>query len=72
MTRSRRRAAAACMPCSEGDVLRMGEYRIQVHIDADGACPPPGTNTMAQMRVDNVTPLRAANQRHRSRGITQH
>jgi type VI secretion system protein len=45
----------------EGDVLRMGEYRILVHIEADGALPVPGTHTMAQMRVDNVTPLRAAN-----------
>lgn len=44
----------------DGDVLRMGEYRIRVDIDAEGASlPPPGTNTMAQMPVDNVVPLRA-------------
>ena len=44
----------------DGDVLRMGDYRIRVGIDADdGALPRPGTHTMAQMAVDNVVPLRA-------------
>jgi predicted component of type VI protein secretion system len=43
----------------DGDVLRMGEYRIRVHIDTDGALPTPGTNTMASMAIDNVVPLRA-------------
>ncbi|HYP80400.1 MAG TPA: type VI secretion system-associated FHA domain protein [Steroidobacteraceae bacterium] len=44
----------------DGDVLRMGEYRIRVGVDADdGALPRPGTHTMAQMAVDNVVPLRA-------------
>jgi len=43
----------------EGDVLRMGEYRIQVHIDDEPAAPAPGTNTMAQMSVEDVVPLRA-------------
>ncbi len=44
----------------DGDILRMGEYRIRVGVDADeGALPRPGTHTMAQMAVDNVVPLRA-------------
>jgi predicted component of type VI protein secretion system len=44
----------------DGDVLRMGEYRIRVGIDPDGdVLPPPGTNTMAAMAIDNVVPLRA-------------
>ena len=46
----------------EGDLLRMGEYRLRVHMDDEDAPPvpvPPGTNTMAQMAVDNVVPLRA-------------
>jgi predicted component of type VI protein secretion system len=44
----------------DGDILRMGEYRIRVTIDADiGQLPPPGTHTLAQMSVDNVVPLRA-------------
>lgn len=45
-----------------GDVLRMGEYRVQVTLDDEdesGPLPAPGTNTMAQMAVDNVVPLRA-------------
>ncbi|MEO6186317.1 MAG: type VI secretion system-associated FHA domain protein, partial [Steroidobacteraceae bacterium] len=41
------------------DVLRMGEYRIQVHIDEEGAQTSPGTGTMANMSVVNVMPLRA-------------
>jgi predicted component of type VI protein secretion system len=43
----------------EGDVLRMGEYRIRVHIDDEDSLQTPGTNTMARMPVDNVVPLRA-------------
>jgi len=44
----------------DGDVLRMGEYRIRASIDPDGGVlPPPGTNTMASMAIDNVVPLRA-------------
>jgi len=44
----------------DGDVLRMGEYRIRINIDSDdGTLPRPGTHTMAQMAVDNVVPLRA-------------
>ena len=44
----------------DGDILRMGEYRIRVGVDPDeGALPRPGTHTMAQMAVDNVVPLRA-------------
>jgi predicted component of type VI protein secretion system len=44
----------------DGDILRMGEYRIRVTIDAElGMLPPPGTHTLAQMSVDNVVPLRA-------------
>lgn len=44
----------------DGDLLRMGEYRIRVSIDADeGVLPPPSTGTLAQISVDNVVPLRA-------------
>jgi len=44
----------------DGDLLRMGEYRIRVFIDAEqGVLPPPGTGTLAQISVDNVVPLRA-------------
>jgi type VI secretion system FHA domain protein len=43
----------------EGDVLRMGEYRIRVHIVDDDALPSPGNSTMAGMAVENVIPLRA-------------
>jgi type VI secretion system protein ImpI len=44
----------------DGDLLRMGEYRIRVSIDAnDGVLPPPTTGTLAQISVDNVVPLRA-------------
>lgn len=43
----------------EGDILRMGEYRIRVFIDDEDSLPSPGTNTMARMPVDNVVPLRA-------------
>src|SRR5512139_2366103 len=44
----------------DGDLLRMGEYRIRVFIDAEqGILPPPGTGTLAQICVDNVVPLRA-------------
>src|SRR6188472_446288 len=42
----------------EGDVLRMGDYRIEVHIDDEGAVGP-GTNTMANMSVVSVMPVRA-------------
>ncbi len=42
----------------EGDVLRMGEYRIRVHIDDEDNLQAPGTNTMARMPIDNVVPLR--------------
>jgi type VI secretion system protein len=43
----------------DGDVLRMGEYRIRVHIEADDALHSPGNSTLAEMAVDNVVPLRA-------------
>lgn len=43
----------------EGDVLRMGEYRIRVHVEDEELLPTPGTNTLARMAVDNVVPLRA-------------
>jgi predicted component of type VI protein secretion system len=44
----------------DGDVLRMGEYRIRASVDPEGGVlPPPGTNTMASMAIDNVVPLRA-------------
>jgi predicted component of type VI protein secretion system len=43
----------------EGDVLRMGEYRIRVHIVEDDAHTSPGNSTLAQMAVENVAPLRA-------------
>jgi type VI secretion system protein len=43
----------------EGDVLRMGEYRIRVHVDDEDAQPAPGNSTLAEMAVDNVVPLRA-------------
>jgi type VI secretion system protein len=43
----------------EGDVLRMGEYRIRVHIVEDDAQPSPGNSTLAEMPVENVVPLRA-------------
>jgi type VI secretion system protein ImpI len=44
----------------DGDLLRMGEYRIRVTIDPDeGILPPPSTGTLAQISVDNVIPLRA-------------
>ena len=41
-----------------GDVLRFGEYRVQVSIEAEKPLPAPGTGTLAQMAVDNVIPLR--------------
>jgi type VI secretion system FHA domain protein len=44
----------------DGDLLRMGEYRIRVSIDSEeGVLPPPSTGTLAQISVDNVVPLRA-------------
>jgi type VI secretion system FHA domain protein len=43
----------------DGDILRMGEYRIRVTIDVEDSLPRPGTHTLAQMAVDNVVPLRA-------------
>jgi predicted component of type VI protein secretion system len=45
----------------QGDVLRMGEYRIQVHLD-DSASAAPGAYTMSQMAIENVVPLRAVGQ----------
>jgi type VI secretion system FHA domain protein len=48
-----------------GDVLRMGEYRIRVTVDTeDGVLPPPSTGTLAQISVDNVVPLRAVGGAH--------
>jgi type VI secretion system FHA domain protein len=43
-----------------GDILRMGEYRLLVHIDDDdpAAVPTPGSATMASLTVHNVVPLR--------------
>ncbi|MEO6079292.1 MAG: type VI secretion system-associated FHA domain protein TagH [Steroidobacteraceae bacterium] len=46
----------------DGDMLRMGEYRIRVHIDDEGSQAAPGTNTMERMSIDNVVPLRAVGQ----------
>ncbi|MEO8315974.1 MAG: type VI secretion system-associated FHA domain protein [Pseudomonadota bacterium] len=43
----------------DGDVLRMGEYRIRVHIEENDAEPSPGSSTLAEMAVENVVPLRA-------------
>lgn len=43
----------------EGDVLRMGEYRIRVRILEDESHTSPGNSTLAEMAVDNVAPLRA-------------
>lgn len=43
----------------EGDVLRMGEYRIRVRIVEDDAETSPGNSTLAEMAVENVAPLRA-------------
>lgn len=42
-----------------GDVLRLGEYSLQVHIESAEALPPPGTGTLEQIAVERVTPLRA-------------
>jgi predicted component of type VI protein secretion system len=43
-----------------GDLLRMGEYRILVTLDVEeGILPAPGTGTLSQISVDNVVPLRA-------------
>ncbi|MGC4028311.1 MAG: FHA domain-containing protein [Steroidobacteraceae bacterium] len=42
-----------------GDVLRMGEYRLQVNIETGEALPPPGTGTLSQIAVEHVTPVRA-------------
>lgn len=41
-----------------GDVLRLGEYRIQVNVETAGPLPPPGTGTLEQIAVEQVTPLR--------------
>jgi predicted component of type VI protein secretion system len=43
----------------DGDVLRMGEYRIRVHLLSEDTLPPPGSVTMAGMPVDNIAPLLA-------------
>jgi type VI secretion system FHA domain protein len=43
-----------------GEVLRLGDYRVRVTIDAEQTLlPPPGTGTMSQMAVERVMPLRA-------------
>lgn len=42
-----------------GDVLRLGEYRIMVHVDEKPRPQArPDTQTLAQLTVDNVVPLR--------------
>jgi predicted component of type VI protein secretion system len=48
-------------PCAlhDGDLLRLGEYQVQVSIEAEKPLPPPGTGTLSQMSVDNVIPLHA-------------
>jgi type VI secretion system FHA domain protein len=43
----------------DGDVLRMGEYRIRVCIEEDDAHTSPGNSTLAELAVENVAPLRA-------------
>lgn len=43
-----------------GDLLRLGEYRIQVNVETAQPLPPPGTGTLSQIAVERVTPLRAA------------
>lgn len=40
-----------------GETLRLGEYRLRVHVDATDTLPPPGTGTLAQIAIDEVTPL---------------
>lgn len=46
----------------DGDILRMGEYRMRVHIEQDtDSVRTPGTHTMATMAVDDVSPLHTAN-----------
>lgn len=48
-----------------GDVLRMGEYRILVHIDEPmQPAAPPDPELQADMTVDNVQPLRDVKGRH--------
>ncbi len=50
-----------------GDVLRLGEYRVLVHIDERPRPQPqgmPDTQTLAQMTVETVVPLRAPGGRH--------
>jgi predicted component of type VI protein secretion system len=46
----------------QDDVLRMGEYRIHVHIDDEAMVAAPGSHTMSLMAVENVMPLRAVGQ----------
>lgn len=43
----------------DGDVLRMGDYRIRVHLVAEDTLPPPGAVTMAGLPVENIAPLLA-------------
>jgi type VI secretion system protein ImpI len=48
-----------------GDVVRMGEYRILVHIDEQAqSAPTPAPEVQADMTVDNVQPLRDVKGRH--------
>jgi len=51
-----------------GDVLRLGEYRMLVHIDEDDAAalPAPGASTMANLVVQNVVPLRIPGSQRRN------
>jgi predicted component of type VI protein secretion system len=44
----------------DGDKLRMGEYLIQVSIDATDSVRTPGTGTMQAMSIERVTPMRSA------------
>ena len=46
----------------EGDLLRMGEYRIQVHLDDDEAQHTPGASTLTELAVDHIEPLPAVGQ----------
>jgi predicted component of type VI protein secretion system len=44
----------------DGDKLRMGEYLIQVSIDATDSVRTPGTGTMQAMSIERVTPMRGS------------